>query len=193
MSTTGSAATTTATAAVAESARTTRSPAGSGAVTTTRRPTSRWRLGKVGHRVLLIAHVLSSVGWFGIAAMVAFLGIATAATDLGSQAAPVLRLTLFVSVPVGLLAALTGIALSVTTRYGLVRYKWVVLKELITVAVIVTDLLVVRAGISQALTEGGPADILFPSIAHTIMLALATVLSMVKPFAKTPYGRRRLA
>ena len=158
--------------------------------TSRRRPTSRWRLGKVGHRVVLIAHVLSSVGWFGIAVAVAFLAIATTAT--GTAAAPVLRLTLFLTVPVGAAAAVTGVVLSVTTRWGLVRYRWVVLKELVTIVVIVTDLTVVRAGILRGIDEGGPADIIPPSIAHVVVLVLATVLSIAKPFSKTAYGRRRL-
>jgi hypothetical protein len=139
---------------------------------------------------VLIAHVLSSVGWFGIALAVAFLAIATTAT--ATAAAPVLRLTLFLSVPVGAAAAVTGVVLSVTTRYGLIRYRWVVLKELITIAVIVTDVTVVRAGILRGIEAGRPADIIAPCIAHVAVLTIATVVSITKPFSKTAYGRRRL-
>ena len=95
--------------------------------------------------------------------------------------------------PVGLAAAGSGVVLSVTTRWGLVRYRWVLIKEAITLAVILTDLLVVRAGIARAIADGGTADILFPTVAHTVMLAVAAVLSIVKPGPRTAYGDRRLS
>ena len=47
-------------------------------------------------------------------------------------------------------------------------------------AVILTDVLVVRAGIARGHRGGGTADILFPTVAHTAMLAVATVLSIVE-------------
>jgi hypothetical protein len=152
------------------------------------------RLGRNAHRALLTAHVLSAVGWFGIAVAVAGGLVLTARTDdavLGDALVDVLRTSLWLSVPAGLLTAATGVALSLTTTWGLVRYRWVIAKELVTVAVVVTDLTVVRAGLGAMADGGSWTEIVFPVTAHCLMLALATGLSVFKP--GRPRGRRAAA
>jgi hypothetical protein len=148
------------------------------------------RLGRRAHRVLLIAHVLSSVGWFGLAVTVAFCGVVGSSRgDLAFY--EVIRATLMLSVPLGLTAAATGVLLSVTTRWGLARHWWVVAKEAITVAVIATDVLLVGPEITRAIDSGTATAIPGPVFAHCVVLAVATVLSVVKPKARTPLGARR--
>ena len=153
------------------------------------RRTPNRRLGRRAHRTLLIAHVLSSVGWFGLAITVAF--IATVGQDRGDIAFyEVIDATLSLSIPVGLAAAATGVALSLTTRWGLVRHWWVVAKEVVTVAAIATDVLVVGPEMADAIEAGRPGEIPGPVYAHCVILAIATVLSIVKPKARTPIGVR---
>jgi hypothetical protein len=151
-----------------------------------RRPAPR--LGRRAHRALLIAHVLSSVGWFGVAMTVAFCGIVGSSRD-DLAFYEVIRSSLGLSVPFGLAAATTGVLLSVTTRWGLVRHWWVVAKEAGAVAVIATDVLVIAPTMDRALDTGVPAAMPGPIYAHCVVLALATVLSVVKPRARTPLGR----
>ena len=72
---------------------------------------------------------------------------------------------------------------------GLVRHWWVVAKEAGAVAVIATDVLVIAPTMDRALDTGVPAAMPGPIYAHCVVLALATVLSVVKPRARTPLGR----
>jgi hypothetical protein len=157
----------------------------------------RFRLRRRAHKVALVAHVLSSVGWFGIAVAVACAGLTAAATD-----DPPLALSLYrtieaapgLSIPAGLLAIGTGVILSLGTRYGLVRHWWVVAKIAIAVAVVVTDAAIVsRVAHDAAMTADPTAPLYGSTVAHVVVLAVATVLSVFKPGGRTPWGRRRLA
>jgi hypothetical protein len=150
----------------------------------------RYRLGRRAHRALLVGHVLSAVGWFGLAVTVAFVAVVGSRADDVAYS-EVIGATLWLSVPLGLTAAVTGVALSVTTRWGLVRHWWVVAKEAITVAVIATDVLVVWPEIDRAVDAGTPGIIPGPIYAHCVVLAIATALSVVKPKARTPFAPRR--
>jgi hypothetical protein len=147
------------------------------------------RLGRRAHRALLVAHILASVGWFGVAVTVAFCGLVGSSTD-DLAFYEVIDATLSLSIPLGLTAALTGVVLSVTTRWGLLRHWWVVAKEAITVAVIATDVLVVGPTMSRAIDTGTPTEIPGPIFAHCVVLALATALSVTKPRARTPLAAR---
>lgn len=143
------------------------------------------RLGRRAHRAILTTHILVSVGWFGVAATVAFCALVGSSTD-DVAFYEVVGATLWLSVPLGLAAAASGVVLSVTTRWGLVRHWWVVIKEAITLAVIVTDVLVVGPAMAEAVDAGAPTEIPGPVFAHCVVLALATALSVIKPRAQTP-------
>jgi hypothetical protein len=150
------------------------------------RPSSR-RLPRPVHKAVLAVHVLSSVGWFGVAVTLAFCALVGGSTD-ELALYEIIQATLSLSVPLGLAAAVSGIVLSVTTRWGLVRHWWVVAKEAITVAVIATDVLVVGPAMDEAIDTGVPTEMPGPIWAHCIVLAIAAVLSVVKPRARTPLG-----
>ena len=88
-------------------------------------------------------------------------------------------------------AAASGVLLGFGTRYGLMRYWWVVAKIAINLAVIITDAaLVRRAAHRLAVTGSGASDLYGVTIAHVIVLGVATVLSVWKPKARTARGRR---
>ncbi|HEY8546340.1 MAG TPA: hypothetical protein VIL36_14870 [Acidimicrobiales bacterium] len=157
-------------------------------VTRSGRSRSR-RLGRRGHQALLVAHVLTAVGWFGLAITVAFVGmVGQSRGDVAFY--DVIGATVDLSVPLGLAAAATGVALSLTTRWGLARHWWVVAKELGTVAVIATDVLVVAPTMQRAVDDGVTGELPGPVFAHCVVLGLATLLSVVKPKARTPLGVR---
>jgi hypothetical protein len=93
---------------------------------------------------------------------------------------------------VGFLAVATGVLLGIGTTWGLVRHWWVVAKIAIAVAVIATDAVIVgRAAHDAAAGESG-APLTGPTVAHVVVLAVATVLSVFKPRGRTPRGRRLL-
>ncbi|MCU1457820.1 MAG: hypothetical protein JWL73_1912 [Actinomycetia bacterium] len=149
------------------------------------------------HKVALLTHILASVGWFGIAAVVAFLAIGAGATgdaDLRHAGYRVLETLPWLSIPVGAAAVLTGAVLSLGTAWGFVRHWWVVAKIAIATAVIVTDAVVIASFAHDAAAAGHAAGPLRDgAIAHVVALTVATVLSVFKPRARTPWGLRKLA
>jgi hypothetical protein len=152
-----------------------------------------FRLRGRAHKAALTAHVLASVGWFGIAVLVAFCGLAAAAADDPSLIAALYRTmetTPWLSIPTGLMAIATGTLLGLGTAFGLVRYWWVVAKITIAVAVVVTDAVLVRVVTHDAVVSGTAAPPLYGStIAHVVVLAVATTLSVFKPRGRTPWAR----
>jgi hypothetical protein len=139
-------------------------------------------------RVLLLAHVLTSVGWWGGAVVAAvFAGVAATTAD-AALAAGLLRsigVLVWVTVTAGLLSGATGVALGLGTRWGLLRYRWVVLKEAIAAVMLVTDVLVLRPDAAKVLAGTQPAAALLgPAMGHVLFLAAATFLSMFKPWSR---------
>jgi len=146
------------------------------------------------HKAVLTAHVLSSVGWFGIATMVAFAAAVGAVTDDESLAQALHRtieLAPTLSVPVGAVSVVTGGLLGLGTRWGLVRHWWVVAKIAISAAVIATDVLFVGAIARDAAAGRASSAFDGPIVAHVVVLAIATALSVFKPRARTPFRRDR--
>jgi len=157
-----------------------------------RRPERRLHLGKRGRRTALIAHVLSSVGWFGVAALVLFLLVVAQNTGDAGLARGLYRsveTSLWLSVPLAAVSGLSGVLLGLGTPWGLAKHWWVVLKELAFVPLVVTDLLVVGPTVHDAARNVSAAHFPDPAIAHCVVLALATVVSIVKPFGRTARGR----
>ncbi|MGH2721581.1 MAG: hypothetical protein ACRDJO_08265 [Actinomycetota bacterium] len=156
-----------------------------------RRP--QFRLRGRAHKLALTAHILTSGGWFGLAVAVAVAAVAAAFVDTSLSEA-LYRLVAAsprVTICAGLGSIVTGLLLGLGTRFGLVRYRWVVAKIGIAVAVVVTDARVVRELAQGALAGGVVQRPLFgPTIAHVVMLGVATVLSVYRPRARTPWGRR---
>jgi hypothetical protein len=159
------------------------------------RPTARpWRLSGASYKTALTAHILSSVGWFGAAILVAFCAIYSTATNDTVTARAMLRVVEaapWLTVPLGLVAGGTGLILSIGTKWGIVRHLWVVAKIVITIVLLVTDPLLIAKGAHDAAAHGDAASTLFgPIFAHAVLLAVATLLSTFKPKGLTPYGRR---
>jgi purine-cytosine permease-like protein len=158
-------------------------------------PTVRVPLGRRGRTVVLVLHVLAAVGWFGIAVLVAFLLLAAGATSDPTMARSLyqsVETSVWLSVPVGLAAAATGVLLGLGTNWGLARYWWVLAKEIIVVPVILTDLLIVAPGAHDAVHGQLSGPLVDPAIAHCVVLTVATVLSLVKPFGRIRAARRAL-
>lgn len=152
-----------------------------------------FRLRGRAYKLALTAHVLGSVGWFGVALFVLFAFVASQVTGSASLSVALLRTietSPWLSIPVGLVAVATGVVLSLGTKWGLVRHWWVVAKIAIAIIVIVTDALVVGGAARDHLAGGAsPGDLYGPTIAHTVVLAVAALLSFVKPRGRTPWRR----
>ena len=98
-----------------------------------------FRLRGRAHRTALWAHILTSAAWFGVAVMVAFCGLAATVTDdagLSHALYRTMETAPWLSIPVGLTAIVSGVVLSLGTRFGLVRHWWVVAKIVIAALVV---------------------------------------------------------
>lgn len=155
-----------------------------------------WRLSPGWRKGVLTAHVVLSVGWIGLAVSL----IALAAAGLGSgetwpyRAVGLLGGTFLL--PLSLSAFLTGVLLSLGTKWGLVRYYWVAAKLFATIALVVAGQLALGRFIATA-AERAAGDqvgevgqrVLDGSIANLVLLVVLTVLSVYKPWGRTRRGK----
>lgn len=142
-------------------------------------------------KLVLATHVLVAVGWFGVvvAKLVIEIGAATSSDQDVHRAAYVFMGAFDRAIfpPAALSTLLTGIILSLGTAWGLLRHYWIVAKLVLTVAVIVTGVVFVGAWVEQAIAAGsGPISmpLIYAALAHLLMLAAATVISVYKPWGR---------
>jgi hypothetical protein len=157
------------------------------------------------YRLLLATHIIVSVGWLGIVVAKLVLGLRAVTLD-----APEVSDALYASMevvdaafpPAAVATLVTGVLLSLGTKWSLLRHYWIVTKLGLTVGVIVTGIALmdrlVRGSISgQAVGDpailsliSAPTTFLISlSVAHVLMLGVATVVSVYKPWGKTRFGR----
>ncbi|HLF16139.1 MAG TPA: DUF2269 domain-containing protein [Candidatus Thermoplasmatota archaeon] len=156
-------------------------------------------------QIALIAHVAASVGWIGAVAAFIVLDVATVVRD----DVPVLRacylamdlITTWAIVPLAFAALVTGILMSLGTKWGLFRHWWTVVTLALTIAataVLLVQLPIVsqRAAIAaDPMTSDaelrGMGNLLLHSIGGAVVLLVITALNIVKPRGLTTYGWRR--
>jgi hypothetical protein len=151
-------------------------------------------------RVLVAAHVISSASWVGIAVVI----VAMSVVAMTSGDIHTIQVTceLMAAFDITLLpwaysaATLTGTALGITTKWGLVRYYWVASKLAISVGVIVmasgflhdaleraaaqAAQLTMTGGTAAELT--GAADVVLWGFATSLLSLIgAMLLSLYKP------------
>jgi hypothetical protein len=155
-------------------------------------------------RLTYTVHLVSSIGWTGAALV--FLSLAVVGVTSGDEAtvrgsylvmAPA---AWFVLMPLAHASFVTGVALSLGTRWGLFRHYWIVLKLVITASSTVVLLIYTRTFDQMAVTAAdsdaplelvrNPSPIVHAGLA-LVLLSVATVLGIYKPFGLTPYGERR--
>ena len=147
-------------------------------------------------KLVLTAHVSTSVGWFGSVA--AFLALAVA--GLTAEAAATVRgayvaaeiVTWAVIVPLCLASLVTGVLAAVGSPWGLFRHYWVVAKLVLTLAATLLLLLHTRpigvlgaaaagpSGVSAGL-DGLRVQPLVDALLALLVLVLTTVLAVYKP------------
>jgi hypothetical protein len=157
-------------------------------------------------RFTLTTHVTSSVGWIGaVLVFLALAAIGLSSHDEGTVRGAYLVMApaaWLVLVPLAHASLLSGIALSLGTPWGLFRHYWVVAKLLITA--FSTVVLMIYLGtfrqmagvaadpVAELALVRNPSPIVHAILA-LILLLIATVLAIYKPFGVTPYGRRKVA
>ena len=150
------------------------------------RPASpRWRLGRRARHWLLTVHVAGSVGLLGDSA--GFLAVAIRHAATGDPARrnamrEVLQtFALWFGIPLSFLALLTGLALCLGTRWGVLRYPWVIIKHVLTVTVIAVGTVVFRPLLFESTTATNETALIAGAAWDVAALAVATGLGVVKP------------
>ena len=156
-------------------------------------------------KLLLTTHVIVSVGWLGVViAKIVLKIIAMTSGNAANFDALIFaagRLS-FAFPPLAIATIVTGVLLSLGTKWGLIQHYWVATKIVLTFGVIVTA---VQLGTriphpgSQAAIDSSPMGmvtspmgLLFTlTLTHLVMLLVATILSTYKPWGKTWFGRRK--
>ena len=159
----------------------------------------RIKMGRRTHKAVLVVHIMSSGGWIGIDAVMAILIFTAWFTDDAQKAALCFQaVELFAVWPLiiaGVLSLLSGILLGMGTKYGLVRYWWVLVK--LSLNLLLTTLVVIslRFGVAdlaeygRQLAVGTPtiepsSDMLYPPIVSPTLLTVAFLLSVYKPWGR---------
>jgi hypothetical protein len=152
-------------------------------------------------KLVLTAHVTTSVGWLG--AVIAYLALdVTAVISQDVQLTRSMYLAMEVTVryaivPLALVSVLIGIINALGTTWGLFRHYWVLVKLVLTLAA--TTVLLIETSVVSRLAEaaasaGDPRELpgtLGHSIGGLVVLLLALVLSVYKPRGLTRYGWRK--
>jgi hypothetical protein len=153
----------------------------------------------------LATHLTCSVGWVG--AVTAYLALdvtAVLSEDPQRVRAAWIAMDLVASriiVPLALAAVVTGLVMSLGTRWGLFRHWWVLISFVLTVAATVVLLNEARVISDMATLAVDPLTtndelLALPgtlphSIGGLIVLLIVQVLNVYKPQGLTPYGWRK--
>jgi hypothetical protein len=137
-----------------------------------------------------------SVGWVGLdGALVALEVTGLGTGDSGKRAgiaAAMGAIVVWVLIPVVVFALASGLALALSTPWGLVRYWWVIVKCGIAGTLAAMGLLLMLPRLQQIITREAEPVRMESLIGRSIALALllvATGISVIKPWGKTPHGR----
>jgi len=162
------------------------------------------RLTRIQRRVLVTLHVALSVGWLGASMVMLTLAIAARVSQPAAPArsaywamhllAEVLLITLSLSV------LLIGVLVAAISPWGLLRYRWVLVKLIAPCAAVLLSLLALPAmtriadqdATQHALAatqDAGTRLIIASSVSVALYLSL-TAISVFKPWGRTIRGRR---
>jgi hypothetical protein len=153
----------------------------------------------------LTVHLASSVGWLGAVAAYIALDVA-AATSQDTQTVRAAYLAMeviawYVLVPLASASLLTGLVMSLGTKWGLFRHYWVLISLLLTIIATVVLLVETQtisyfADIAADPTTSGQTlralgNTLVHSVGGTVVLFVILVLNVYKPRGMTRYGWRK--
>ncbi|MBW7475697.1 hypothetical protein K0T92_13165 [Paenibacillus oenotherae] len=158
-------------------------------------------------KLVLTIHVITTMGWLGSAA--AYIPIA--AYVLNNQDADMIRSAIqimslvanVIVLPVAFASLLTGVGLSLGTRWGLFRHYWIFFKLLFTVIAVVMLVAYIQelshaASIASKSTLSNADISMLKDSIHIVhpsggllIVVVAAVLSVYKPKGMTRYGWRK--
>ncbi|WP_046563912.1 hypothetical protein [Micromonospora sp. HK10] len=159
------------------------------------------RLSPTGRKALLTLHLVTALGWLGTDLVLLTLGVAGlrgADPDVVYPTAGLLVTYLFA--PLSVAVWLIGVASALLTPWGLLRWRWVLVKLVLTTVMLGLVLLLLTPRIRHLGALGGAAsphlrvDLVVPPAVSSTLLLVATVLSTYKPWGRlrpaAPTSRR---
>lgn len=147
----------------------------------------RRHLHPTARRALLSVHIIASVGLLGASFALLALAISAAGTGDPEQARVAYRfMTMFgivLGLPLNACTLITGLALGLGTKWGVLRNPWVTAKLILLITTMLSGALVIRPGAEQMVAgAGGYETWLIAATAYNVtVLAAATVVSIFKP------------
>jgi len=156
-------------------------------------------------KLALAVHIALSVGWIGAVAGYIALDV-TAATGQDARTLRGVYLAMgliawYVIAPLALASLLTGLVMSIGTRWGLFRYYWTLISLLLTVVASVVLLVETQtignfaAMAAEPATSGNDLRSLGSTLVHSVggmvVLLAILVLNVYKPRGMTRYGWRK--
>jgi uncharacterized membrane protein len=156
-------------------------------------------------KFVLAVHITLAVGWIGAVAGYIALDVAAATSqDAQTLRAAYLAMELiawYVIVPLALASLLTGLVMSLGTKWGLFRHYWVLISLLLTIIATVVLLVETQtisyfADIAADPTTSSDdlralGSTLVHSVGGTVVLLVIVVLNVYKPRGMTRYGWRK--
>ncbi|WP_181274240.1 hypothetical protein [Brevibacterium oceani] len=157
-----------------------------------------WRPSTTVRKMLLLMHIAAAGAWLGFDLVLGILtvtAVSAAATDAASAAVSIAAFTSWPLIAAGLVTLTTGILLGIGSKYGLIRYRWVLVKLVLTIVLIALVPILLLSGVATlhengvaALAAGSTPTVainaLFPPIVSTTSVAFAMVLSVFKPWGR---------
>jgi uncharacterized membrane protein len=144
---------------------------------------------------VLTVHIAVSVGLLGDSAGFLAVAIRAARTDDPALAAASYELlemfSLVFGIPLSVATLVSGVALGLGTKWGVLRYPWVVAKLVLVVTVMLVGGIVIGPALDDVRRGpgGGEIELIAASAYDVAALALATGLGVYKPGRRM--GRRR--
>jgi uncharacterized membrane protein len=153
--------------------------------------TARFTLSPVARRAILTAHIVFSVGLLGDSAGFLAVAVRASVTDDAELAASSWELlemfSIVFGIPLTCASLVTGVALGLGTKWGVLRYPWTMIKLglVLSVAVVGGTLIGPSLQELQDGASGAEGRVIAGAAWDVLALTLATGLSVFKP------GRRR--
>jgi hypothetical protein len=156
-------------------------------------------------KLALTAHITFSVGWLGAVIgyiVLAFAGLNAKDPQLAGSVYIAMDLTgWYAIVPLSIFSLLTGLIQSFGTEWGLIRHYWILAKFVLTAlgtAILLSHMPrvshIAKMARDTSFSLAGLETALIWMVVHAVgglmVLLTATVLSVYKPWGRTPFGRQ---
>lgn len=161
------------------------------------RPSARSAVSRPLRQVLVAVHIICSVGWLGAGAANVVLAVVAVTTTDGVVRhvayRMIERLDTYLVIPLAFTALASGVVVAVCTPWGLTRYRWVLVKLVLTVVVIVFSTFAIGVWVEQSIGAtgtGGASPVAWPLVGGAASNLVAFVFMTWVSTAK-PWGRLR--